>query len=880
MAIEWRTVPRGQSLGLLESTLKSKNRLGAVLAGSAGVGKTVLARHAVDRFAQRHGNVSVQWLAGTASARQIPFGAFSHLVDVAGVGDSPTLLRSARASLLQHGGGGLLIAIDDAHHLDNLSATLVHQLALTGSARFVITVRAGEQAPDAITSLWKDRLLDRLDIEPFDAEQTKSLLEAVLGGPMETASAETVFSASQGNPLYLRHLAENAIDSGALRQVDGVWQLRGHIGLSAELSALIGRHLEALPPTVTSVLEYLAVEEPLSLRDLTELAGREALEEAEDQRVIEVVKRGDDLVVHSAHPLYAEQVRASLGQIATRRLRTLLVAQLQSKPIEHVSARLRLAALAIESDTPPPVDDVVTTSWEAMRLGDLLLGERLAQSALDRSGGLTARLPLAHALSWLGRGPDADQVLTPVDPATLSEWDLTAWTLPKAANQFWMLNQPEAAADFLYAMRDRVSEPAAVATIDALVATFAMNSGDPRRAMEIAAEVLGSPASQDLAVAWAAATATLSSARLGRFDDVGPLAERGLAAAHPGLLRFTIGLGEITTQLMTKSVLHAQRLARHFMEFSELQQPGRAIGEILLARTLIPAGEFDLATSLLRQSAAALAETGYSWGPLALMYLAQALGQQGDAAGSAEILARAESRHSLRSELYAPELALGRAWTLAAARNINGAISAARDAARIAERSGQLAVALEALHQAVRLGDVTAADAIARVAGTLDCVAGRAALAHGRALAAADANGLNSVAAELADLGMKCAAADAAAQAAKVYAARNERKGEVEAMARAAELAGGASTPALDQVLNPLPLTGRELEIAIMVSEGMTNKAIAERLCVSVRTVEGHIYRACMKLDVADRTLLAEVVASARTSSGLRKTPPRSPSTL
>src|SRR6478752_353601 len=504
MAIEWRTVPRGQSLGLLESTLKSKNRLGTVLAGSAGVGKTVLARHAVDRFAQRHGGVSVQWLAGTASARQIPFGAFSHLVDVAGVGDSPTLLRSARASLLKRGGQGLLLAIDDAHHLDNLSATLVHQLALTGSARFVITVRTGEQAPDAITSLWKDRLLDRLDVEPFDVAQTKSLLEAVLGGPMETSSAGAVFTASQGNPLYLRHLTESAIGSGVLRQVDGIWQLR--------------------------------------------------------------------------------------GQIATRRLRTQLVAQLSSKPIEHVSARLRLAALAIESDTPPPVDDVVTSSWEAMRLGDLVLGERLAQSALDRSGGLAARLPLAHALSWLGRGPDADQVLTPVEPDSLSEWDLTAWTLPKAANQFWMLNQPEAAVDFLYAMRDRVAEPAAVATIDALAATFAMNSGDPRRAVEIAAEVLDSPASQDLAVAWAAATAALSSARLGRFDDVGPLAERGLAAAHPGLLRFTIGLGEITTLMMTKSVLHAQRLARHFMEFSELQQPGRAIGEVLLARTLIATG--------------------------------------------------------------------------------------------------------------------------------------------------------------------------------------------------------------------------------------------------------------------------------------------------
>jgi DNA-binding CsgD family transcriptional regulator len=880
VAVEWRTVQRGPALGVLESTLKSKNRLGAILVGSAGVGKTVLARHAVDRFAQRHGKVTVHWLAGTASARQIPFGAFSHLVDVAGVGDSSTLLRSARAALLRRCGDGLLLAVDDAHQLDNLSATLVHQLALAGSARFVVTARSGEPSPDAITSLWKDRLLDRLDIEPFDLAQTTSLVESVLGGPLETASADAVFVASQGNPLYLRHLVENAVESGVLRAVDGVWQLRGRMALSPVLSALIGKHLDGLPVRVRSVLEYLAVEEPLNLRDLTELAGRDALEEAEDHRTVEVIQRGDDLVVHFAHPLYGEHVRESLGRLATRRLRTELVAQLSSQPVGHVSAKLRLTALAVESDTPPPVGDVVGSAWEAMRLGDLLLGERLARSALHRTEGLPARLALAHALSWLGRGRDADDVLSPVDPGSLSEWELTSWTLPKAANEFWMLDRPESAVDFLYAMRDRVTEPAAVAVIDALAATFAMNAGDPRRAISIAADVLGSPASQDLAIAWAAATATLSGARLGRFGEAKEFAARGLAAAHPGLLRFTIGLGEITTLLMTGSAPQAQRMARHFMEFSGMQQPGRAIGEILLARTLMVSADLTVATTLLRQSAAALVDTGYSWGPLALMYLAQALGQQGDAAGSAEVLARAESRHSMRSDIYAPELALGRAWTFAAARNMPGAIAAAREAARIAERSGQLAIAVHALHESVRLGDATAADAIARVGGGLDCVAARVALTHGRALAAADPTRLLAVAAELAELGMTCAAADAAAQAARIFAARGERKGEVEATARAARLAGGAATPALEQVLNPLPLTRREREVAVMVSEGMNNKAIAERIGVSVRTVEGHVYRACMKLNVADRALLGEAIAAAKSSSGLRTTTPRSPSTL
>jgi len=43
----------------------------------------------------------------------------------------------------------------------------------------------------------------------------------------------------------------------------------------------------------------------------------------------------------------------------------------------------------------------------------------------------------------------------------------------------------------------------------------------------------------------------------------------------------------------------------------------------------------------------------------------------------------------------------------------------------------------------------------------------------------------------------------------------------------------------------------------------MTNREIADRLTVSVRTVEGHIYRACIKLDVADRDSLAGVVNDA-----------------
>ena len=72
-------------------------------------------------------------------------------------------------------------------------------------------------------------------------------------------------------------------------------------------------------------------------------------------------------------------------------------------------------------------------------------------------------------------------------------------------------------------------------------------------------------------------------------------------------------------------------------------------------------------------------------------------------------------------------------------------------------------MALRALHDAVRLGDMRAADGIARLG--VDCVFGRLALDHGRALVAGDRDALRDVSARFAAIGMKRAAADAAAQA-------------------------------------------------------------------------------------------------------------------
>jgi len=50
------------------------------------------------------------------------------------------------------------------------------------------------------------------------------------------------------------------------------------------------------------------------------------------------------------------------------------------------------------------------------------------------------------------------------------------------------------------------------------------------------------------------------------------------------------------------------------------------------------------------------------------------------------------------------------------------------------------------------------------------------------------------------------------------------------------------------------PLTERELEVLRMASTGMTNKEIAEGLCLSVRTVQAHLGNIFSKLGVGSRT--------------------------
>ncbi|MFE4664973.1 LuxR C-terminal-related transcriptional regulator [Streptomyces sp. NPDC056716] len=126
---------------------------------------------------------------------------------------------------------------------------------------------------------------------------------------------------------------------------------------------------------------------------------------------------------------------------------------------------------------------------------------------------------------------------------------------------------------------------------------------------------------------------------------------------------------------------------------------------------------------------------------------------------------------------------------------------------------------------------------------------------HAEALARADGPALDRAAALLEARGFLLFAAEAHAQAVAVHrdpsAARLSRTRAI-TLARRCQ---GARTPALSGLALG-ELTARQRQIVTLAAAGLSNRQIAERLTLSVRTVGNHLYSAYTRLGASDRSEL------------------------
>jgi DNA-binding CsgD family transcriptional regulator len=720
-----------------------------------------------------------------------------------------------------------------------------------GVAQLVVTERIDEPIPVAVQELWKLGQFERLDLTPLSLKETTALLSDTLVGSVEPDTASGLWKLTRGNTLYLRHIVEQAVADKRLQKADGYWQWADEPVVPPGLVELIESRIGDLPVAVADAVDALAVGEPIELAALHRIASPEAVEEADVRGLIRVDEVDERVEVWLAHPLYGEVRRRTAAQTRLRRLRGELVGELATaEDSDDVRVVVRRGALSVASDLEPDVDLLLRAAQGAICMGDLALADRLAKAASRAGSGTEAVFLRAHALSWLGGGEEAEELLAGVPQDGLTAEEHARLTYLRASNLLWAMAEPSRAEAV-------IEEGPATASIDAVQGVYLFATDRPGDALT----TLEALALEDLPpivgaeTAWALATIYADA---GRTADAVAVAEAGYEIAvrcsDMPHMRFNIADSHVTALILAGRISEALEVAE-WASSQAADLPGTAhlLGPAIAGRAALAAGRLVEACELLEQAAGALSATGHAqgWGYRYGIPRATALAMRGRWEEADRVLNRLDQvRRPFRKLDY--EKSIAKAWVAAGQGAVSEALAVLRAAAERAAATGRFAAEVMCRQTTAQFGDRSGEQRLRELQGLVE---------GPRAGVAAD---MESEAFD--EMGDGVAAVDAAALAALAYRRQELRGSALGCVARAEALADkcGADTPTLRQAREPLPLTDREREIVLLLCQGLTNREVADRLTVSVRTVEGHIYKAMAKTGTASREELAALLSTKR----------------
>ncbi|MGH3885225.1 MAG: LuxR C-terminal-related transcriptional regulator [Pseudonocardiaceae bacterium] len=895
MPAAWPLVGRQDVMRRIAEAMRRPGCAGVVLVGAMGVGKTRLAMEALDEAGRR--GLDTLWTVATEVVASIPYGPVVDLLpqpeqefpDEVPLTRLDLLQRTVRSLGVRRRGQGLVLGVDDAHLLDDASAALVHCLARTGTAQILATVRSGEHSPDAVTALWKDDLAARVEIEPLDENEVGQLVCAAVDGPVDGQTLHRLWRLSEGNPLFLRELVVEALETGTLVEAAGVWRCRDATMVGTRLAELVEARLRRLDPEVRAGLEALAVGEPLEASLLDALSAampadaratdagwrRESLMEiAERAGLVSVDVDGRRVRLRLAHPVYGEVLRATTPVLRARAIRRGLAEALQATGCRRRDDLLRLACWRLEGGGRSDPDLLLTAALRAQTLFDPALTARLAQAAVEAGAGFDASLIAAESLRMAGRARDAEDLLSELEPAARTEACRARVALARAANLVTGFGRAEDAEAVVSSAEHIVADKDFRDELRAMRGTIALAQGRSRQALDAVLAVLDRPdASQRARVrallvavpAWtqtgAAETAISTTEQLvtalGRSDEQLPEAVELLRLG----LCFAYGVAGWFDDARTLATARYRASLDHLAH--DLQAGwAAALGQVALA-----SGSTRSAAGRLREAALLLRQESKVFGVYSLAgclgSLAEAMALLGDLDAAQAALQEADA--VTPEPCFVPHREAGRVWVAACGGAVVTARTTALHMAATARTHGSYAVEAFARHEAVRLGLVgEVADRLAVLAdGVVDGRLVSAYAAHAVALVAGDAPALHKVSATFEELGAILIAAEVAAEAARAYQ-RAGRFASARAAAgrsqRLAERCEGCRTPGLECAVLPQPLTVREREISGLAAQGLSSQRIAERLVLSVRTVDNHLHHVYAKLGVSSRTELTTVL--------------------
>lgn len=873
MSNPWPLVGRSRELELVADVLAGGGPAAVVLAGPAGVGKTRLALEFL-RLAEARGLATAQ-VKGTQAARHLPFGALAPLLPGAtGPSVEPAqMLRRARDDIAGLGRGRpLVLFVDDAHLLDDASAALVHQLVGARSAFVIATVRTEAPAPDPVVALWKDELAQRLELEPLGTCSIEALLTSVLGGPVSGATLHRLGERSAGNALYLRELVLAGIESGNLSNDDGIWRLSGSPTVSSRLVELVETRLGAVKDPERKVLDALAFGEPLGVGCLKTLTSGKKLEELEARGIIVTGYDGRRLEARLAHPLYGEVIRARTPAMRSQAVRQDLADRVHAVGARRREDALRFATWRLDAGGEMAPDLMVAAAATARNRWDLDLAGRLAEAAVRAGAGIEAALLRAEVTVLQGRGPEAEEQLAALLPLATNDAQRARVVAARVEYLVSRLGRTDEAARVAGEAAGLLTEPGALGLVLAKQAFALQAAGRLRESLEVLEPVLARADGPPLAFAWWVGGSCL--VRMGRFAEALAFNDKcdeldadctGSPPLNPSR-RKTMRCGALigAGHLRSAEDLASAAYSAGVVNGSRTDQ---AMFAMYLARVELVMGKVADARHHALESRNLFREKHWinmSRTTLTQLALAHALG--GSTEQARAVLAELDALGLPSDYLNDIERDRAYAWAAATAGDVTAAGEHLRLAAARARAREDFAWESETLHDLARLG--WPQDAAPRLRDLADLVEGQLAPAradHAAALAGDDPVELARVSEAFEAMGAWLYAAEASASAAVELRRDGQARKAVAAELRAAELARrcqGALTPALRAIQTQALLSSREIEVAALAAGGLTNREIASKLCVSVRTVENHLQRVYEKLGVARRAELAQALAS------------------
>lgn len=848
--MEWPLVGReaelARSLRLIESGR------GVALLGDAGVGKSRLL-HELTNQVESSGVTVFRGIA-TESTRSVPFAPFVSLLPEDSTENRTELFRRVLAKMGEMAGGRrLLIALDDAHHLDDGSLALLATAVSTDTATLCLTARTGETMKSDLMDLWTNGVIERLEIGPLGEKGTSALIKSTLG-EVEPRLLARLWEIARGNPLVLHEVVEGAVGRAITPGEGNVWRLEGVLEESPRLADLVRARTDQIPGDLRHALELVSIGAPLLLSVLEKAADVDA-PALEATQLVSLERSGDAWVVAPAHPLHGEVLVANLGDAQKRRLhRELLEAATE---LGGVVDDLQLAVWQRDAGTIEFPDTAVKGALVALGRHDPILAEELIRPVTGSS--THAGVILGRALSFQHRFEEAEDVLAGVqanDPAILAEL-----ASARAHNLGFGLGRVSEAVEMLDTAARSVEDDSERARLDVERGIISAIRGDFTAAEKAGRSVVANAAATSIARASGYVSLALSLAMTANCDGFGEIIGDAYESAKRAktdapLAEDQIGCMELCALCVAGRPGDAVAVGGRFKK--------RAAGSGLYSFWLDAlAIAYDLSGQLRDglESAVEAQDLMQESDPFGLQLQARGIsalerGQMGDPGGREDV-------ERIEFDLPDPRLSVwverGRVWS----RVAEGAID---EAAELAVAGGRSAIENQhyswggpAAHDAVRLdrpelvvGELSQLrnDKGAHLLNTM--------ADHADSLVAGDGPALVDVAKTFATMGAWLLAAETAAQA----AIRLE-SGEA---AVAASLSMGwelrcqePRTPAL--AARPALVSAREFQVAMDAAKGHTSPEISRDLYISVRTVDNHLRSVYRKVGVGGRDELAEILS-------------------